>query len=121
MHGNVCLFGRDAQRIGLRARFLRGAEDPGNRIATVDEGLEDRLAEILLSYDGNAHPSLVSRFAPGAAAHWFARSKIKRQIENPPPSATCKPCGRERPTTKPQSHKPPHYSSVREFAATGSR
>src|ERR1700694_1838845 len=87
MHGDVRLFGRNAQRIGFRTRVLDGAEHPGNRIATVDEGLEDRLAEILLTDDGNAHPSLLSRFAPGAAAHEFARSKIKRHIKNPPPSA----------------------------------
>src|ERR1700736_4317275 len=49
------LLGSHPQRIGSRARLLRGAEHPGDGIASIKESVEHGLAEISLSYNGNTH------------------------------------------------------------------
>src|ERR1700733_14330980 len=55
--GNLPLFSRRPQLIGLGAGLLRGAKHPGHRIPPCKHGLQDRLAEILLSDDHYAHSS----------------------------------------------------------------
>ena len=66
MDAHLRLLRSQTQRIRLGSRFFGGAEYAGDAVAALDEGLEGRLAEVLLSNDRNAH-FLFSRLksAPG--------------------------------------------------------
>lgn len=78
LHGDARLFCGNAQWVRLCAGFLWGAEDARHRIAPIDEGLEDRLPEILLSYDGNAHASVsVIRAESRPLAHPLAPAQAR--------------------------------------------
>src|SRR5688572_15386673 len=73
------LLRRDLHGVGLRALLLGCHEDARHGVAAREEGLEDRLAEILLSDDGNFHCcslwSLWSRCSGSYAATFFGAEK----------------------------------------------